>query len=143
MVGVCAYAWCRMAGEPRGCTDDCTLVLALEPNNEKALLRRGQGYEQREKYKEAFADYAAAKKLGASVRFCPHAIFDRARQMGACHRGARAWHTTLTVFIDPCPPRGCNDMRWIQQAATKHLGQVTRILEQCGERAWIREQRGY
>ena len=52
------------------------MVLKLDPNNEKALLRRGQSYEQREKYKEAFIDYATAKKLGASVRFNTHALLE-------------------------------------------------------------------
>ena len=51
-------------GEARAAVNDCTAVLEIEPTNGKALVRRGKAYEMREKYKDAFADYKAAVKIG-------------------------------------------------------------------------------
>lgn len=39
---------------------DCTEALKLNPNYIKALIRRGQGYEAMEKFKEAYLDYKIA-----------------------------------------------------------------------------------
>lgn len=49
--------------EPVKVRDDCNAALLLNPNNIKALLRRGQALEGLEKYKDALADFEAALRM--------------------------------------------------------------------------------
>ena len=50
-----------------GTIEDCTLVLEVEPDNVKALVRRAQAFEAVERYKSALQDVKQVLNLGYAV----------------------------------------------------------------------------
>lgn len=60
--------------EPVKVRDDCNAALLLNPNNVKALLRRGQALEGLEKYKDSLADFQQALKLDPNNSMAIQAI---------------------------------------------------------------------
>ncbi|XP_063934049.1 tetratricopeptide repeat protein 1-like [Zophobas morio] len=50
-------ACCLKLNELDSVVEDCTRALEINPNYEKALLRRASSYERMEKFKDALADY--------------------------------------------------------------------------------------
>lgn len=59
----------RQQYEPEKCIKDCTAALAINPYHIKALIRRGQSYEQMEKFKDALKDFELVnqKQFGVDV----------------------------------------------------------------------------
>ncbi len=58
----------------RQCVSDCSEALALDPNNVKALLRRGQSYENIEKIELAMADMKRLQELSPGLPQVSQAI---------------------------------------------------------------------
>lgn len=59
---------------------DCGEALAVQPNNVKALLRRGLAYENKEKYEQARRDFQLALSIDPSAKMASEAVvrLDRA-----------------------------------------------------------------
>jgi len=57
----------RQLYRPEECIEDCTAGLAIQPNHEKMLIRRGQALESMEKYKKALADFELVCRLNPNA----------------------------------------------------------------------------
>jgi Flp pilus assembly protein TadD len=58
----------------RQCVSDCNEALSIDPNNVKALLRRGQSYENIEKIELAMADMKRLQELSPGLPQVSQAI---------------------------------------------------------------------
>ena len=58
----------------RQCVSDCNEALAIDPDNVKALLRRGQSYENIEKIELAMADMKRLQELSPGLPQVSQAI---------------------------------------------------------------------
>jgi regulator of sirC expression with transglutaminase-like and TPR domain len=67
-----AHCWVQLY-EPTKVVQECTETLTLEPNNTKALLRRGFAYESLDKMRFALEDFQKVMMLDPSATKAVHA----------------------------------------------------------------------
>jgi len=69
----------RQLYRPEECVADCTAVLEIDENHQKALIRRAQAYESMEKYKKALEDFTKCMRLNSNAKIA----FDGANRLRA------------------------------------------------------------